>query len=60
MGVAGDTAERAGAAPLADADSNTWGVITTRLYRSRHMAMPMPPPMHSVASPFLASRLFIS
>ena len=28
--------------------------------RSTHMAMPMPPPMHSVARPFLASRLCIS
>src|SRR6202044_3770357 len=25
-------------------------------YRSTHIAMPMPPPMHSVARPFLASR----
>jgi hypothetical protein len=28
--------------------------------RSRHMAMPMPPPMHKVASPFLALRFCIS
>ena len=28
--------------------------------RSTHMAMPMPPPMHKVASPFLASRRPIS
>ena len=28
--------------------------------RSTHMAMPMPPPMHRVARPFLASRLPIS
>ena len=28
--------------------------------RSTHMAMPMPPPMHSVARPFLASRFCIS
>ncbi len=29
-------------------------------YLSRHMATPMPPPMHSVARPFLASRFCIS
>jgi len=29
-------------------------------YRSTHMAMPMPPPMHSVARPFLALRFCIS
>src|SRR3954447_13086385 len=29
-------------------------------YRSTHIAMPMPPPMQSVARPFLASRLPIS
>ena len=28
--------------------------------RAMHMAMPMPPPMHSVARPFLASRFCIS
>ena len=28
--------------------------------RSTHMAMPMPPPMQSVARPFLASRFCIS
>ena len=31
-----------------------------RAYRSTHMAMPMPPPMHSVARPFLALRFCIS
>src|ERR1700722_2794953 len=30
------------------------------VYLSTHIAMPMPPPMHSVARPFLASRLPIS
>jgi hypothetical protein len=29
-------------------------------YRSMHMAMPMPPPMQSVARPFLALRFCIS
>jgi hypothetical protein len=29
-------------------------------YRSTHIAMPMPPPMQSVARPFLASRFCIS
>src|SRR5665213_1370231 len=31
-----------------------------RAYRSTHMAMPMPPPMHNVARPFLALRFCIS
>ena len=30
------------------------------VYRSRHIAMPMPPPMQSVARPFLALRRCIS
>jgi len=38
------------------------GAVETaeRAYRSTHMAMPMPPPMQSVARPFLAPRRFIS
>src|ERR1019366_9738480 len=36
------------------------GYIGAFHYRSTHMAMPMPPPMQSVASPFLAPRLPIS
>ena len=34
--------------------------VEWRTYRSTHIAMPMPPPMHSVARPFLASRFCIS
>ncbi|RVT93660.1 hypothetical protein EOD43_07275 [Sphingomonas crocodyli] len=32
----------------------------TGTYRSMHMAMPMPPPMHRVARPFFRSRFCIS
>ncbi len=35
-------------------------MVTSDQSRSTHMAMPMPPPMHSVARPFLALRRFIS
>src|SRR5581483_6381463 len=35
-------------------------VLLKRHSRSTHMAMPMPPPMQSVARPFLASRFCIS
>ena len=34
--------------------------VVVALYRSTHMAMPMPPPMQSVARPFLALRFCIS
>jgi hypothetical protein len=34
--------------------------VQKEFYLSTHMAMPMPPPMHSVARPFFASRFCIS
>lgn len=36
------------------------GVVAEVQHRSTHMAIPMPPPMHRVASPFFASRRCIS
>jgi len=36
------------------------GQITAGYIASTHMATPMPPPMQSVARPFLAPRRFIS
>ena len=35
-------------------------VLSSVLYLSTHMAMPMPPPMHNVAKPFFALRFCIS
>ena len=37
-----------------------WLVCAAAIQRSTHMAMPMPPPMQSVARPFLALRFCIS
>ena len=61
-GTAGVAARRAHRTPQRRPVGGLLRCGETRCAQSRatHMAMPMPPPMHSVARPFLASRLVIS